>query len=125
VSKPKTAPKPSQFEGAKCRICQTAYERGKRRFVNHHLQYADPEVKVTICKTCDNWLHGNGPSNNHPFKKMFPKDQAPYIFAVAVVDMYERELIVPQIEAAARKEQTLLKNAAIIHHPKAGKETMH
>ena len=102
----KKPPKPNpKFVGAECPLCGRAYVQHQNtgkwpRFITHHLCY-EPEITAVVCLSCHNWMSGNGRVYNHPLKPrdMTPAQRAtgPFWFAVAVVDLYDKLLIQPQV----------------------------
>jgi hypothetical protein len=114
----KAAPKPPKpsplFAGKVCEICGRKYEphakTGKYpRFIRHHLKYRDPEVIAVVCLSCHNWLSGNGKVYSHPLKPRNMTDEeraaGPFLFALAVVDLYDRKLIQPALVEELNRAQ--------------------
>lgn len=114
ASSTKPPKKKPSFAGTVCRICGAKWGPERKGFVRHHLAYPSPtqkEVTVVLCHACHSRAHGQGRLYSHPFKKDFPKDLEPYIFALAVVEMYDQELILPAILEAVRDERlTMMAN---------------
>lgn len=118
--KAKKPQKPSpKFAGKSCEICGREYlphpKTGKYpRFLFHHAKYSSPEdpteVKVVVCLSCHNWMHGNGMVYGHALKprNMTDAEKAlgPFLFAVAVVRLYDEKLFLPAI-LKAKEEQRL------------------
>jgi hypothetical protein len=77
--------------GDECRICEKKLTAEQKNWVRHHVSY-EPERTVVLCKGCHLWLHGQGQVHNHLLKHEYEKDLAPYVFALAVVALYEKEL---------------------------------
>lgn len=70
-----------------CAICKRE-KSGKQVYLNHHISY-DKDITFRSCRPCHNWLHGRQ-VYGHPFKTEYGKDEAPYVFANAVVMAYEK-----------------------------------
>jgi hypothetical protein len=101
--------------GNKCAICGRSLEYDKQtnkpkiKFIRHHVCYS-PETLVLLCYSCHAWLHGISPVFNHPFKKIYEKDIAPFEFAKRVVDIYMlnhpsmREIVMVNLNKLFRNE---------------------
>jgi hypothetical protein len=126
----KKPPKPNpKFVGKACEICGTPYELapGSRKypvFHEHHCAYPEgdhPAVTAILCYGCHTWLSGTGKVwPTHPFKRGNDKAMAPFWFALAVVDLYQRKLIVPMVVQELESRALTVPAAKI-----QGKETSH
>lgn len=70
----------------KCAICGKPYEQS-RRFVRHHVNY-ETDTIILLCFACHAWLHGQTGVFGHEFKSHYAPDEAPFVFANAVVRAY-------------------------------------
>jgi len=129
----KKPPKPNpKFLGRACEICAAKYEpnpnTGKYpRFITHHLHTKDPEITAVVCLSCHNWMSGNGHVYNHKLKPRHMTDDertiAPFYFASAVVELYDRKLIMPAVQQALEEQRAAIINTAASTPYK--KETSH
>lgn len=70
-----------------CRLCGRGDADGLRKFILHHISYADDETRV-VCYGCHCRLHGTGRFVNKWWEKKYGKDFGPLMFAKAVVKLY-------------------------------------
>ena len=79
-----------ELNNNQCQICgRIILIDSKYTYAEHHLSY-NKNIKSFICKGCHMWLHGQSAVYNHVFKKKYNKDLSPYVFAKAVVDLYQK-----------------------------------
>jgi hypothetical protein len=76
----------------------------KKCLIRHHLDYGPPEVLINVCYGCHTWMHGNGKVFFHLIKRSAPINMAPFVFAKAVVQIYEERLILPAIRQAVVRQ---------------------
>jgi hypothetical protein len=58
----------------------------QKGWIRHHVNY-DTDTTILICRVCHAWIHGRG-CFNHIFKMHYAPDEAPLVFAEAVVRAY-------------------------------------
>jgi len=79
--------------GPLCLVCgRELTVTGSLRSICHHISY-DPEKVVVVCNQCHTLIH-NRKSYKHPFYMYSFADEAPFLMALAVLEMLDRYVVV-------------------------------
>lgn len=82
--------------GDTCPMCNRRYLKlGYLRPILHHIQYEPEEHVVSLCYQCHNIIHGRR-AYGHPFM-VCAGEMSPYLIATAVLDLYDRFVIVKRL----------------------------
>lgn len=93
--------------------CMSTKVRSRRwrTHEHHHVSYKNDQT-VLLCYLCHQRMHGNAAITHHPFKKIYGKDEEPFVFAACVTALYIESL--PDIYALGVVEDVAKRPAKVI-----------